>query len=737
MLTLFIFDFYGGTIKTLKRKVIMNKVKLRALVAIILCTVILLSFSVPSFSNAAEESKTVRVGWYESPFNITGENGSRSGYAYEYERKVASYTGWTYEYVEGSWIELLHMLENGEIDILTDVSYTEERAEKILYPTIPMGQEIYYVYTDSDNTEIQFDDLTTLNGKRVGVTADSIQLSIYLDWEAQRGLTTDLVELDCSEYESLDMLRNGEIDAFVTLDSYGSYYDSLTPVAMIGSSEFYFAVSMSRPDLLAELESALFAIQEEDRYYGQHLYDKYLNYTGSARYLSAAEIDWLEEHGPIRVGYQDNYLAFCACDPSTGELTGALKDYLEFASNGVENAQLEFETIAYPTASAALSALKNGEIDCVFPANMTTYEGETLGVVMSQPLMTTEMISVVRESDQQSFSQKKDIVVAVNEGNPNYDLFVEDNFPDWTIAYFSDTTACLKAVAAGEADCLIISNYRYGNIANLCDQLNLTTLSTGVDLDYYFAMREGDTILYSIMSKVVRMVPESVVNRSLNYYSTQDAKMTFGDYVRSNLGIVMTIVSVILLVFLILTARNLHLVRKAHKEKQHVKDLSRRVNYDALTSVRNKGAFEEYIGNLQTRLDSGESIEAAACICDCNDLKVINDKYGHDKGDEYIKHACHYICTTFRRSAVFRIGGDEFAIVMMNDDYANRDELIGRFCSEQEAISLTAEDPWDQLHIAIGMAVYDPDKDSTLSDTVKRADELMYENKRIWKEKNS
>jgi len=135
-------------------------------------------------------------------------------------------------------------------------------------------------------------------------------------------------------------------------------------------------------------------------------------------------------------------------------------------------------------------------------------------------------------------------------------------------------------------------------------------------------------------------------------------------------------------------------------------------------------------------LENGENFGVAVCIFDCNDLKVINDKYGHDKGDDYIKNACHYICTTFRRSAVFRIGGDEFSAVMMNDDFASRDELIARFHSEQEAISRDAEDPWNQLHIAIGVAVYDPESDRSLEDTIKRADDLMYENKRKWKEQN-
>ena len=269
------------------------------------------------------------------------ESGRRSGYGYEYQRKIAAYTGWEYEYVEGTWTDLFGMLERGEIDMLSDVSYTKERAEKFLYPSIPMGRENYYVYKDSTNADISAEDLSTLNGKRIGVTKNSIQTEIYRDWAEKRGITTELIELDISDNDSIKMLLKGELDAFVSLDSYGDV-ELMTPVATIGSSDFYFAVSPLRPDLLNELDPALLAIQEEDNYYAEHLYDKYLDNSGAERYLSTNELSWLADHGKIRVGYQDNYLAFCASDPSTGELTGALKDYLDYASKGINNAELEF-----------------------------------------------------------------------------------------------------------------------------------------------------------------------------------------------------------------------------------------------------------------------------------------------------------------------------------------------------------------------------------------------------------
>ena len=711
----------------------MRNLNIRKTAALILSTVFVMLFWGNSVLYADTNTKVVRVGWFESPFNIIDESGRRSGYGYEYQRKIAAYTGWEYEYVEGTWTDLFGMLERGEIDMLSDVSYTKERAEKFLYPSIPMGRENYYIYKDSTNADISVEDLSTLVGKRIGVTKNSIQTGIYRDWAEKRGIDAELIELDISDNDSIKMLLNGELDAFVSLDSYGDV-NRMTPVATIGSSDFYFAISKSRTDLLNELDPALLAIQAEDNYYSEHLYDKYLDNSGAERYLSTTELAWLADHGKIRVGYQDNYLAFCASDPSTGELTGALKDYLDYASKGINNAELEFETIAFPTAEEAMTALKNGEIDCMFPANLTAYDGEEMGVVMSQSMMSTEMLAVVRASDQHSFFQQDKVIVAVNAGNPNYDLFLKEQFPDWDSDHFVDTPTCLQAVADGKADCVIVSNYRYNNISEICDKLKLTTVSTGVDMDYCFAIKDGNIILYSIMAKVTAVVPESITHSALNYYSTEDSKMTFGEFLRDNLGIIMSVVSTVLLVFLILSIRNVKLMRKTIKEDKKIKDLNKRVNYDALTSVRNKGAFTEYIDGVQSRIDNGESFGVAVGIFDCNDLKKINDEFGHEKGDEYIKNACHFICTTFRRSAVFRIGGDEFAAVLMNDDFENRDKLIDIFTNEQEAISAAAEDPWNQLHIAMGLALFTPDTDKSLGDTIKRADEIMYENKRIWKE---
>ena len=698
--------------------------------ALLLLAVVLAAAALPP-AFAEETGKTVRVGWFESPFNHTDRYGRRSGYSYEYQRKVAAYTGWTYEYVEGSWSDLLQMLKDGEIDLMSDVSYTRERTDKMLFASLPMGTEAYHIFVRPGNTEITSEDYASLNGKKVGVNKDSVQKDLFLEWTEMHGVQAELVELTGSLEESTRMLVDGVLDAMVTLDSYGSA-STAVPVWKIGSSYFYFAVSTARPDLLAELDAAMNKIQDENKYFNQQLHEKCLGDTEANLYLTVEEKEWLLDHGAIRVGYQDNYLAFCAAD-ETGALTGALKDYLDYASTALENAHLDFEAICFPTAVAAMEALKNGEIDCVFPANLTEYDSETLGVVMTPALMRTEMDAVVRASEQKEFIRKKQVVVAVNEGNTNYDMFLADHYPSWQRAYFKDTPTGLEAVAAGKADCVIISNYRFNNISKQCEKLRLTTVYTGVDMDYYFAVRHGDTELYTILTRVNGAVPNATVNAALTYYSTEDVKTSFTDLIKDNLFIVMTVIAAVLLVILILLLRSIRAEKKVLEEEHLVSDLNKRVYVDALTSVRNKGAYDDYILGLQERLEREGEKDFAIGVFDCDDLKAINDEFGHDKGNVYLKAASHLICRVFQHSPVFRIGGDEFAVILQNEDYQNREELIKKFAAMREEISASAENKWDEVHVALGIAVYDPENDHSVNDTVRRADKLMYENKRVGK----
>ena len=164
--------------------------------------------------------------------------------------------------------------------------------------------------------------------------------------------------------------------------------------------------------------------------------------------------------------------------------------------------------------------------------------------------------------------------------------------------------------------------------------------------------------------------------------------------------------------------------------KDHISDLNKQVYVDALTHVKNKGAFTTALNELQVQLDSDRVKPAFAIgVFDCDDLKLINDQYGHDNGDTYLKTASRTICRVFQHSPVFRIGGDEFSIILRDEDYQNRDALVSRFRRDCSEVTASAENKWEQVHVSMGIAVYDPQEDRDVNDVLRRADKVMYENK--------
>ena len=625
------------------------------------------------------EGKEVRIGWYETPFNIIDKSGRRSGYAYEYQQKLAAYSGWNFTYVKGSWSELMEMLINGEIDMMSDISYTDERAEKILFPDLPMGVEEYCIFVAPGNRDITSKDYSTLNGKRIGVYRNSVHADIFLRWAALHGIQAELVELVCTEAEALDMLDAGKLDAYVTPNAYADPA-RLVPVCRIGSSDIFVAVNKNRPDLLEDLNAAMRRIQDENPYFNQAMFAKYAQRYGTNAFLTSEETSWLSSHGAIRVGYQDNYLAFCARDPATGELTGALKDYLEAASGCLKGVHLDFEASAFPTAAAALDALARGEVDCVFPANLGSFDGEKMGIVMTPPMIRTDVYAVVRQKDRNRFAGKEHVIVAVTEDNPNYDVFLLDNFPGWRKVYYADTSECLKAVAEGVADCVLVGSYRYNNISRQCERYRLTTFAAGSGMDYCFAVRKGESELYSILAKAVGLVPNAKVNEALSYYIAEDSRRSFSDFIVDNLSIVMAGTGVILLVILLLLARSIQAEKRA-------KMLIAATETDELTGLYNRDYFFQYAnrmyrGHPETPMD--------AIVVNIEQFHSVNALNGWEFGDRVLRFLGSEIRDVLSEVSGIagRFGADRFDIYCRHtEDYRN---IFDRLQSTIDALAPNA-----------------------------------------------
>ena len=267
---------------------------IKRIIIIFLLMVIAADLIIPISASAEEpEHKVVRVGWFDSSFCYFDTYGRRCGIDYEYQQKISAYTGWTYEYVEDSWPNLLQMLKNGEIDLLSDVSYKPERDAYMYFSDLPMGTESYYIYIDSDNRDIEADKPATLNGKRIGVNKDSIQETFLQEWVEKNNVKLEIVPLTAEEDESMEMVVRGELDGYATIYMY-ELEQMLIPSARIGGSDYYYAVNKKRKDLLDELNMALAEIHDEDPYFNkkiteQRTYDVRTNTT-----LTPEFEDWLK-----------------------------------------------------------------------------------------------------------------------------------------------------------------------------------------------------------------------------------------------------------------------------------------------------------------------------------------------------------------------------------------------------------------------------------------------------------
>lgn len=166
--------------------------------------------------NAQQKLKKVRVGYLIYQGYQEGEGDEpKSGYGYEYLQQIAYYAGWEYKYVNGSFNDLLEMLKKGEIDIMGDLSYTEERAKDINFAKEEQGREYYYLFVREDRTDIDGTDVNTLQGAKVGINKGSVQVDLFKDWCKKNNVNCQIELYDSSEKRYADM-NNGRLDAIVS-----------------------------------------------------------------------------------------------------------------------------------------------------------------------------------------------------------------------------------------------------------------------------------------------------------------------------------------------------------------------------------------------------------------------------------------------------------------------------------------------------------------------------------------
>lgn len=501
----------------------------------------------------AAEGKVVRVGWYESGYNTTGPSGERTGYGYEFQQTVAAYTGWRYEYVKGSSVELLEKLQRGEIDMLNCMSYTPERAQHVLFSAMPMGREKYYLYADIEKTGLSPSKLYLLEGKGVSIIASSIMETAYSDWEKQQGLHTRHM-LAGSMEESKRLVAQGAAEAVVATEFAPLRQEGLSAVMPVGGSDIYFAINKNRPDLKAELDEAMRRIELDRPFYAEELYKRYMT-TTAVPVLSKDEQAWLAQHGTIRIGFLQGERNFFSYEED-GSHKGVIADYILHASGCFKEQQLDFAVQSFATQGEMNQALKDGKIDMIFHFNENHYLAEQNGFMLSNRIMS---ITIPVVTAQKQFNENAANILAVTKNNYFAKAYAAHNYPQWKIVEYASHAEVEQAVRNGQADCFLA---KYSTLTDYAYDEKLHGVFLTKPWNVAFAVKRGDLVLLSVLNKTLRAMPVNVLAGSLSMYDKPLRDITLKDFIKQNMPVLVAVLALIIGIMLTL----LHKERKAARE---------------------------------------------------------------------------------------------------------------------------------------------------------------------------
>ena len=478
-------------------------------------------------NNDEKQPQTIRVGSFEDTFNYVGKNGVRQGYGYELMQALAGYTGWKFEYVKCDWSNCFDKLENGEIDVMGDISYTDERAQRMLFSEEPMGEEKYILYADLSHTDIETSDFKSMDGKRVGVLLGTEPEIMLTEWENKNGIHTEHVNVNNNE-DVEKKLANHEIDCFVSLEESIWSEQGISSVTTIGKAGIYFAINKERSDIKAELDFAMLQLDQNSPFFKADLYKKYftLDYSQS---LTGKEKSWLKEHGDIRIGFLDNAPAVFSMDEETGKLTGTLAEYISYAKDCLGNQTLEVNIQAYDAYDEMLQALQKCEIDAIFYASRNPDFAEKKGYTLTNTAWTYSMMAV---TDEKYFNENEVHTVAVPKEKEALKQHIIFSYPNWKLVEYDSLADAADMVTHEKADCFLLGTSQALKYDNNRDFKSVPLTKT---MEACFAVKGGEGPLLSILNKTLKTMPSGMLTSALAIYDSTADKVTFYDFIKDNM----------------------------------------------------------------------------------------------------------------------------------------------------------------------------------------------------------
>lgn len=661
-------------------------------------------------TSTEHEQKTVRIGYYYIPGFQEGisDDDFKTGYGYEFIQKINTYTGWEYEYVYGSWDELVQMLETGEIDLLAGVNPYCVSSE-VLLPKYHMGTENIYLFKKPQDLRFANHDFSQIPMVRIGINAKSTTHENLTRWAEQNNLTYELVAYE--DENSLEQaLRNSEIDLIIGSDRFFRATASCSPFIRIDTDHYYMGVAPERKDLLHDLNYAMEQLMTLEPYYLNDLQSKYYPYSALQDTLTEEELDYIYSHDRLKIGYLDNLYPFCA-QLEDGSPTGLLLDYsqLLLSSLGITGHNIQTIYQAYPDSAAMEEALQNGEVDVIFPVYDSPWHNEQKKLFVSNQVSGVAMNLFYSTKQTQVDTSR----IAVSKNNAFFLEYLQTHFPDSEIVQRETLEDCFDAIRSGEATCCLLTSYECEQNLNKLSNNDLKSIQLPLTAPISYGVSRGNISLLSLINHGIRKNGGDVTANILYRYLAQNNTYTLWDYLLNNIVIVSLVIVTVLTLFVLFLIFTYHSHRKLAK-------MQKEAFLDPLTQIQNRRSFDI----IQRNLDQEHQPYALALI-DIDYFKQVNDQYGHLIGDQLLQKVATMIKKTFRsQDYTFRIGGDEFAVLILNANTDARSSIAMKFSELNRQLKHPGDDlPASSLSIGV---VFSSDNPKDLS-FYEAADAALYE----------
>lgn len=501
-----------------------------------------------------QQIKTVRVGWLVNNEGFQdGNPGERlSDWGYEYLQTLSYYTpGWQYEYVSGTFTELMDMLETGEIDLMPNISYSEERAQKLLFSSNPEGTERYYIYAKPDRDDLSKGDPQALQGLTIGCNPGVMQTIVGQQWLASEGITCTYKEMPGGG-DLFAALANDEVDATIMNDTISS--PSASPMFYVGSSDYYFAVPKSRPDLMDDINSAMAAINRVNPRFNDEVKSNYSAQNSGSSSLTGDERTWLKENNnTVTLGYLTGKLPYCN-EGENGEMEGSLASLVTTLH---DKFGITVKTVAFESNEKLQKALTNGTVDVALPIYRDYWLAEQMGFVQSTSLGSMSLTVIHAGSD---LSKDLQSIACANSSIVNHRV-LESLYPTATITECESGDEMFNALALGKVSSIIVPSSRMETIRDKHDieDYGKTELPNTAELSCWIS--RGEPELLGIINKGIINAGDSLAasNYSSASYTAQESD-TLRFLYRNRTAIAATLigilsVSIILLIWSLKRAR--------------------------------------------------------------------------------------------------------------------------------------------------------------------------------------